>query len=701
MEIQLKQRPPALLVLWTLCITVVASVVLGLTAPPHALAQGSGTQDDPYIMNVYTTDTPNPFPDKISDQQIADGIAESQAKHGGKSAAYDSLQYKLELILKDGSVVPIYYNRGDMQADWMQKYYGQIKQVKFYLVMPKDDNAQTIMATSFWNDLRLKANVLSNDSSNTINENAPMTELKINGENVDPSMQYFKWNGNIKHNAYFEGTFDIPAEPPVWMRLISYPVLSGSGIPSTNMQVYGSTLIPRATFHYVLEKDYRKAAGLSATDTINQRSAGADWSSTAPEKALNVPEFKDPLVMSDFFDGRSFFFNSKGALAPYFSVGDTPSLNQEFTADGTEIVETTERPTYDEAKAASPLGYIYFTDDIDKPANPSDPESFDYTTEAGKGNYYFTPILHEDGTMGFDKHYYLIYRQLPTPVTIQKTDEAGKPLSGIKMDLYRIQDDTEELVAEGLTTDASGKIFATDKEEINQATLSNVAGDEAYNDALGFITRDGVTYLAPGTYKLKETWAPKEYTKTEKEFSVSAVQDLVSSVDETVSVQKVTFENKKAPTYPVRYTFSSKDGGTLPETVTQLLPQDTDRYYEGDIVTAVNPAQREVKVSDGTWSFVGYNPSYQLTVSADTLKDEELVFNGVWSFTKNNDLPKDPSMEPSKDSASPHKVPKQAKHEIPQTDDTLYSLTRAIPVVGVVGISALVIAFRLKKQRKA
>ena len=47
------------------------------------------------------------------------------------------------------------------QQDWFQKYYGQIKQVKWYSVFSKSRDVEVIMATTFLNDLRLKTNVLS------------------------------------------------------------------------------------------------------------------------------------------------------------------------------------------------------------------------------------------------------------------------------------------------------------------------------------------------------------------------------------------------------------------------------------------------------------------------------------------------------------------------------------------------------------
>ena len=140
------------------------------------------------------------------------------------------------------------------QQDWFQKYYGQIKQVKWYSVFSKSRDVEVIMATTFLNDLRLKTNVLSNDSTNTLNKNAVMTELKINNENVDPSMMFFKWKNGIKRTIFFEGTLEVPSESPVWMRVISYPVFSSKGGVLTLIRVFDSYMVTNATFTMLMKK---------------------------------------------------------------------------------------------------------------------------------------------------------------------------------------------------------------------------------------------------------------------------------------------------------------------------------------------------------------------------------------------------------------------------------------------------------------
>lgn len=66
-------------------------------------AQGTGTEDDPYIMDDYP-EVANPYPDKISDAEIQAKLAEA----GESRPAADTNIFKIELILKDGSTVMMF-----------------------------------------------------------------------------------------------------------------------------------------------------------------------------------------------------------------------------------------------------------------------------------------------------------------------------------------------------------------------------------------------------------------------------------------------------------------------------------------------------------------------------------------------------------------------------------------------------------------
>ena len=95
-----------------------------------------------------------------------------------------------------------------------------------------------------------------------------------------------------------------------------------------------------------------------------------------------------------------------------------------------------------------------------------------------------------------------------------------------------------------------------------------------------------------------------------------------------------------AKNYHVVYDFiSGTRGKSLPPEITDLLPIDSTKYYEGDIITAKNPTQLEFEVSDGVWTFEGYDADSK-TANADNVNEDGYIqFTGTWIFeTKKYDV---------------------------------------------------------------
>ena len=94
-----------------------------------------------------------------------------------------------------------------------------------------------------------------------------------------------------------------------------------------------------------------------------------------------------------------------------------------------------------------------------------------------------------------------------------------------------------------------------------------------------------------------------------------------------------TFKAKQTPPatkYKATYEFTSTDATkALPAEVLALLPTDADEYENGAVVNAKQPAQAEVTVTDGKWTFNGYAANTQ-TVNGSNVK-----FSGTWTFTAN------------------------------------------------------------------
>ena len=99
----------------------------------------------------------------------------------------------------------------------------------------------------------------------------------------------------------------------------------------------------------------------------------------------------------------------------------------------------------------------------------------------------------------------------------------------------------------------------------------------------------------------------------------------------------VTFKvSPVAETYRVIYDFvSGTRGKGLPSEVTDLLPIDSAKYEEGSTITAIQPDATEVVVSDGVWTFKGYDADSKVANAANADKDRNVKFVGTWEFKLN------------------------------------------------------------------
>ena len=86
---------------------------------------------------------------------------------------------------------------------------------------------------------------------------------------------------------------------------------------------------------------------------------------------------------------------------------------------------------------------------------------------------------------------------------------------------------------------------------------------------------------------------------------------------------------KPVAKYKVNYQFVSTDKTRLlPQAVLNQLPKDSGLYAKGQTVAAKAPSSTTVSVSEGAWTFAGYQ------VARQTIADKDISFIGQWSFTK-------------------------------------------------------------------
>ena len=102
-----------------------------------------------------------------------------------------------------------------------------------------------------------------------------------------------------------------------------------------------------------------------------------------------------------------------------------------------------------------------------------------------------------------------------------------------------------------------------------------------------------------------------------------------TKVTEDIIVYAIYDKNiYKENTYRVNYKFKSEDDKNLPQEILNLLPKDENKYKKGEKITPAYPVQKEIKVKDEKWTFLGYDKKEQ------TIEDKDITFIGTWKCTK-------------------------------------------------------------------
>ena len=160
---------------------------------------------------------------------------------------------------------------------------------------------------------------------------------------------------------------------------------------------------------------------------------------------------------------------------------------------------------------------------------------------------------------------------------------------------------------------------------------SETAGKELPQEVKDLLPTDADEYVNGDTVNAKQPakaevevadgkWVFKGYAANQQTVNGSNVE----------FVGKWEFVAKPVAKYKVTYEFTSTDASTaLPAEVLALLPTDADEYVNGDTVNAKQPAQTEVTVANGKWTFNGY------AANSQTVNGSDVKFSGTWTFTAN------------------------------------------------------------------
>ena len=153
--------------------------------------------------------------------------------------------------------------------------------------------------------------------------------------------------------------------------------------------------------------------------------------------------------------------------------------------------------------------------------------------------------------------------------------------------------------------------------------LPQAVKDLLPTDADEYVNGDTVNAKQPAKAEVEVAdgkWVFKGYAANQQTVNGSNVE----------FVGKWEFVAKPVAKYKVTYEFTSTDASTaLPPEVLALLPTDADEYVNGDTVNAKQPAQTEVTVANGKWTFNGY------AANSQTVNGSDVKFSGTWTFTAN------------------------------------------------------------------
>lgn len=128
----------------------------------------------------------------------------------------------------------------------------------------------------------------------------------------------------------------------------------------------------------------------------------------------------------------------------------------------------------------------------------------------------------------------------------------------------------------------------------------------------------------------------------------------------------------KKDTYRVLYEFvSGTTGKGLPDEITDLLPIDSAKYVEGTTIKAIQPDETKIIVSDGIWTFKGYDADSKLANPDNADGNRNVTFTGTWEFNVNK-YTVDYSFEST---TKDKELPKEIRDKLPATGSVEHGKT--------------------------
>ena len=484
--------------------------------------------------------------------------------------------------------------RGAMYVDW----HTQEGTVDYFIFLPKINvglaRAQVGAVYHAFNTLEEGNKISFNDGKYA----ATPFELSVNKKNIGKDLkEETKFKVNPKQTrAFVRVSYQVTKKDDA-LSQVFYVDRYGAGNTIFKFFVTSAD----ADFHFVDDSSYRKLTNQKLSSPLKERSE-KDKNSFSNE-AFKKLDLKDILGI---VETDKAFFGNNPVYKARFSI---PLLS--YQEDKSSI----KRPTLDELKAKTIPGYIYCDNDIDKPKTKEFKK--DDATTKEKGNHYLTYGYDNDRNMLTTKHYYVTYRAIPTEIVVRQFREDKKTPLDNSFDLYRVEDNKEVLVKSAIKPNYS----RADEKEDTINVIEEMMKKTTINDQ-GYYEKNNLLYLEPGNYVLKSKNLEKPYynEKEEQQFTVG----LLDSSDKKT---RITVDFNALLKHKVTYKFKSEDDKNLPDKVTNLLPKDENTYKKGEKITPADPAQKEISVEGGKWTFLGYDTKEQ------TVEDKDITFTGTWKFT--------------------------------------------------------------------
>ena len=230
-------------------------------------------------------------------------------------------------------------------------------------------------------------------------------------------------------------------------------------------------------------------------------------------------------------------------------AGDAKSSILSFSND----TDTHNRPKLTDLTGKNIPGYVYWDNDIDKPNNKNHEFANDDFTKKQPGNHYlsFAYEMKDGKPVKFlsRKHYYVTFRPIPTRLVVQYKGLDQQVVSSKSYAIY----------ADASAVNSSLSSSDSIPEAPKRTTLVKMAENKdtsLLSAGAGYLS-GGYAYLAPGIYKVDPTAAaPEGYewvadSTDIANSSTSAKVDIEVNKGDTDSTQKVvTFVLRKKPTPP-------------------------------------------------------------------------------------------------------------------------------------------------------